>query len=922
MKDSVTLLDGYSLIYRTYFAFMKNPLLNREGKNVSVVYGFFNSLFAFIKKHQPPRFAVVLDSHAPTFRHEMYKEYKANREKAPDDLHAQIPIVEEVLKKLGIPIFKEAGLEADDIIASFARNCQKEQRVCKIITGDKDLLQLVDPYVSILKPDKGKYREMGEAAVIEEWGVTPNLILDLLSLMGDSADNIPGVAGIGPKTALKMLTAHPSLEEIYENLNELTPALQKKMEAGKENAYLSRSLVRLKDDDPYYAEQIPPLSLDREAASEIFMRENIPSLAIGKIKSTYKNSQGNSDSANLAAGDNLQLGTEGDQGTTTDVSMEIKSVLLDSQWKIAQTIEDVKSLLEKASSSEWIAFDIETDNINDMQATPVGFSLCFDDELAWYIPLKAEDKVIFEIDMIKPILKQFLEENCPKIIGQNFKYDYKVLLRWGIKCPAPAFDTMIAAWLIDSNLNNLGMDFLADRFLNYETIPFKEIVPKGTLFESVELEKAAPYAAEDALITWKLWKKFKPILEKENLLSIFNEMEMPLIPVLAEMEMNGIYLNKELLSFYSKKLGLQLDTLEKEIYQLCGKEFNIKSTKQLQQVLFEDRGLKPTKKTKTGYSTDTTVLQALAPLDPVPKLILRHRTLAKLKSTYTDTLGLLVHPETNRLHTRLIQTGTATGRLSSRDPNLQNIPVKDEEGRMIRRAFQAGEGNIFMSADYSQVELVVLASLADEENLKKAFLSGVDIHRRTASLIFNEDEIDITAAQRRAAKTINFGVMYGMSSFRLSRELSIPMKQASDFIKAYFESYSGIRRFIDNTVEKAQENGFVLTAGGHKRIINGINSRNKTEQQGAQRVAVNTPIQGTAAEIVKRAMLAISKRLSQSSLKAKMILQIHDELLFELPQEEEKELAVLVKEEMEKAANLSIPVKITIESGQSWGDFH
>lgn len=925
MKDSITLLDGYSLIYRTYFAFMRNPLINREGRNVSVVFGFFNSLFNYINRYKPDRFAVILDSKGPTFRHEMYPEYKANREKAPDDLHAQIPIVIEILEKLTIPIFQQEGMEADDIIASIATACSAQQIQCKVITGDKDLLQLVDEFVSIMKPDKGAYLEMNRDSVIEKWGVEPVQILDMLSLIGDKSDNVPGVKGVGEKGALKMLLAHPSLEEIYEHLDELTPAMKKKMEAGKEDAFLSRELITLKTDLDFGPQQIPALNPDREAASEIFLREDVNSLAVGgaagNAASSMAASRSGAASASVSAGENRELSGPGEIWNREPFTGEAQTLNPD-QTKAVSSIDELKSLLKEAAEAKVVALDVETDDIDEMKARPVGLSICFKSDQAAYVPLVAGSQPQLDEAEVKSLFKAFFETPGLKLIGQNFKYDAKVLTRWGAKPPAVYADTMVAAWLLESDINNFGMDFLAERFLHYKTIHFKDIVPKGETFGSLPLEVAAPYAAEDALITYRLWECFEPMLQKSGLDKLFFDLEMPLAELLGEMEMEGIYLDKSLLSFYSKKLEKQLETIQAEIYELCGKEFNINSTKQLQVVLFEERGLKPVKKTKTGFSTDTSVLQVLAEVDPVPTLILRHRSLAKLKSTYTDTLGEMVNEETGRLHTRLVQTGTATGRLSSRDPNLQNIPIKDEEGRMIRRAFQAGEGKIFLSADYSQIELAVLASLSDDPGLCEAFRTGEDIHRRTAALIFDEEPMEVTAEQRRVAKTINFGVMYGMSSFRLSRELSIPMKRAQEFIDAYFATYSGIRRFIDSTVASAQECGYVSTQGGHIRRIQGINSRNKTEQQGARRVAVNTPIQGTAADIMKRAMLTVSTRMKAEGFQANLLLQIHDELLFELPESEKEPLTKLVREEMEKATGLSVPVKITIESGRSWGDFH
>jgi DNA polymerase-1 len=557
-----------------------------------------------------------------------------------------------------------------------------------------------------------------------------------------------------------------------------------------------------------------------------------------------------------------------------------------------------------------------------MRAVPVGFSLAVEPGKACYIPLLAGGKRMFEDDAVRHRIQALVQDPGIRIIGHNFKYDYKVLRRWGVRTANLAFDTMIAAWMLDSTASAYGMDALASRLLGYKTIEFKDLVPKDGLFQDVPIEEAVRYAAEDADITFRLYEYFRPRLEERGLADLFSDLEMPLVPILAEMEYAGISLLSDRLLEYGKELEKNLGEIEAKIFEACGHSFNINSTKQLQEVLFEERKLTPTKKTKTGYSTDISVLEELAREDIVPSLVLRHRSLSKLKSTYVDSLPKLVNPETGRIHTRLIQTGTATGRLSSRDPNLQNIPIRDEEGRRIRSAFVPAEGHILISADYSQIELVVLAHLSGDPELGNAFRSGGDVHRRTAALIFDIGEDEVSADQRRIAKTINFGVMYGMSGFRLSRELGISRGKADSFISAYFHRYFRIKSFINRTVEETEKSGVSRTILGRERSIPAITSRNKTEKAGAERVAVNTPIQGSAADIVKLAMLRVDRRLREEKLGSRMILQIHDELLLEVPEAEADRVEELLREEMESAVELSVPLKVSIERGGSWGDLH
>ena len=896
------ILDGYSLIYKSYFAFIRNPMMNPQGENSSAIFGFFRTLFSLFDRYKPDYFLVTLDSLTPTFRHQMYPEYKATRDKTPEDLHAQIPRIEAILKALGIAAVRVNGYEADDIIATYAKKCQESGCQCRIITGDKDLLQLVSDNIKVIRYSKDDYNEMNRDGVFAEWGVWPEQILDYLSLCGDSADNIPGVRGIGPKGAVNLLQTYGNIDNIYQNLQNIKGANKAKLEASREDCLLSRRLVQLCTDVPleHNLEDFSTASLDYQAAIPLLKKEG--------IKSVIKWLE---DKVGAQAGDLFaQIQDDGPAKPETKKGT----------YTAITTIAQLEPLIEEVKKAGLYAFDSETDSLDFVTNVPVGFSIAIRAEEGFYIPLKAEGQTFIPEETVKSKLRQILEDPTLKLVGQNFKFDYQVLKRWGINPANIWFDTMVAAWLVDTRISTYNMDYLADHYFGYKTITYDEVVPKGKSFQDVPLGQATEYAAEDADITFRLYQHLLPLVQKANE-KLFFDVEMPLVTILGDMELEGIRIDRHVLEKYAVELDSQLAGIEKEIYRECGREFNINSTQQLQEVLFTDRKLKPIKKTKTGYSTDTSVLEELALEDVVPQLILKYRSLAKLKSTYVDALPQLTD-SSSRLHTTFRQTGTATGRLSSTNPNLQNIPIRDEEGRRIRKAFIAREGMVFLSADYSQIELVVLAHLSQDPELTKAFNNGVDVHRLTASLVFGIPQETVTPEQRRIAKVINFGVIYGMSAFRLSRELNIPVQQASGFIKMYFEKYAGVQNFISQTLEYARQHESVKTILGRERYINGINSKNHNEKSGAERMAFNSPIQGSAADIVKMAMINISRRLKEKGLESKMVLQIHDELIFEVPLKEVETMKALVKEEMENVIKLHIPLRVSIETAESWGDMH
>lgn len=980
IDDTLYVLDGYSVIYRSYFAFIRNPLRNPRGENSSAVFGFVRTLLSLFKEYNPRRFAVIMDSKTPTFRHEKYEEYKANRDATPDDLHAQIPVIESILEALGVPMVRVDGYEADDVMATLAQICREADRPCRVISGDKDLLQLVEEPVRVLRPGKDGIEELDRDGVYRDWGVWPEQILDYLSLIGDSSDNVPGVKGIGAKTAVKLLQEFGTLQEIYERLDEISSKSQRtKLEEGRESAWLSRDLITLAYDAPVpdidedyrlpelnYAAAAPllleqgmkaqvkemgldpgqfePAASDGTSGGSGTQREGAgePGDSAGAGAhtgtGTSAGSAASGDAAPPDATSEITPGTPPQQMAAAVLSAEERqSLAAAGEYELVDTLEKLDSWIEAVRREKTFAFDCETTGLNAINADPVGFSLAVANGSGCYIALRGPEGQVLPEDATRERLRSILTDESLRMVGQNLKYDWKVLAKWGVETTNVAFDTMIAAWLIDTTANGYGMDKLAEDYLGYQTTHFADLFPDApkrastgagngkkveASFAEVPLEQAAHYAAEDADVTLRLYTVLDPLLDQRDVREIFEELEMPLVPLLARMEMEGIGLDVEELTAYSAELGEQIEAITAEIYELVGHEFNIGSTQQLQKVLFEERKLQPVKKTKTGYSTDNSVMQELAREDPVPEKVLRYRMLSKLRSTYVDALPKLVNERTGRIHTSLNQTGTATGRLSSTDPNLQNIPIRDEEGRRIRSSFIPAPGKRFVSADYSQIELVILAHLSGDEALSAAFQEGEDVHRRTASLIFGMDAEDISSEQRRIAKTINFGVMYGMSAFRLSNELGIPRKEADAFITAYFGTYSGIRRFIDDTVAQAEAAGEVRTLLGRPRPLPDINSRNRTVKAGVERVAVNTPIQGSGADIVKRAMLAVNRRLATEQLASRLILQVHDELILECPADEVDRVKSLVMEEMSTAVELSVPLRVSVETGERWGDMH
>ena len=957
--DTVYIIDSYGLIYRCYFAFISRPLTNSKGENVSALFGFFRNLHSILEHYKPSYIIAAMDSKTPTFRHKIFDQYKANRPKTPEDLHAQIPWICDILGAMGIPTLQCDGYEADDIIATVASQCEKAGRSCRILSGDKDLMQLVTETTQILKPDHADvWKVIGREGVKAEWGVYPEKMLDLLSLYGDTADNIPGVKGCGVKTACKFLDQYGDLDGIYQHADEIKGAIGQKIRDGKESAYQSRELVRLCTEvpcDEIDITKFTSLSLDFSKAAEELMKYEIPScaklyneLALGKKSSSSEIPTGAKSIKSAAKTDTTEENASFNNSTYDPKAQlekdakELKDKLIPLHKIQAEIITlDCSKELEKAiekilAEKKEIAISVQTLDEENYSSALLGISFASSDKISYYIPFSSGEDLFSQGSLsvtegIKAIQKLF-DQTDSRLIFHDMKFTYKVLRHNGLKCLEESdtllsfFDTMIAAWLLDPEElgnNPYALDILAEKKLAILKTEYDEIVSKDNSLKDADQKDLAQYIGERPVITLALYKKLNALIKKFYKEKLFNEMELPLIPILSEMELRGIHLDTNQLYDYSKELSSQISNLEKEIFSIVGHEFNIASTKQLQEVLFTERGLKPSKKTKTGYSTDTSVLEELSIYDPVPKKILEYRELSKLLSTYVEALPKLTD-EDSLIHTTFVQTGTATGRLSCKDPNLQNIPVRSEQGRRIRSAFTSKPGTVFISADYSQIELVVMAHLSKDPNMCKAFTEGTDVHKATASLIYKVPQEEVTADMRRLAKTINFGVIYGMSAFRLSNELGISRTQAQEFITSYFTEYASIQRFISETIQEAHEKCRVSTIFGRSRFIPTINNANKNDQAAAERIAVNTPIQGSAADIVKMAMLKVNTALRKNPTGAKMLLQVHDELIFECPDNQEAidTTLKLIKENMENAVKLSIPLRVSIEYGKNWGEFH
>jgi len=882
------LIDGSSYIYRAYYAI--RHLSNSQGMATNAIYGFTNMLLKVMRDLEPDRLAVVFDSKGPTFRKEIYPEYKANRAAMPDDLVPQIPYIKKVVEAFNLPGLELPGYEADDIIATLAKRFAAKGMDVTVVTGDKDLMQIVDEHIRLL--DTMKDKVYGPAEVAERFGGADKVI-EVQALAGDSSDNIPGVPGIGEKTAKQLIDEYGDVETLLANLDQLKGKRRENLENFADQARLSKQLVTLVDDleldvdDDYFVMSAP----DQEALTALFRECEFHKL-LQEFSATKRPS--------------AALGT----------------------YRCVLDLGALQGMVAALEASERFAFDTETTGLDPMRAELVGLSFAVTPGEAWYVPvahryLGVPDQLPLAtvLEAISPLL------TSPRHlkIGQNLKYDILILKRAGLAVTAPIYDTMLASYLANPAARSHGMDSLAAELLNYHPIPYSEVVGTGKkqiCFDEVEVDKATRYAAEDADITLRLYETLQPMVVAQEQETLFNEVELPLLPILVGMESAGIRIDPAFLGGLSREMETKLAQLEAEIHELAGAPFNIGSPKQLGEILFERLRLPKGKKTKTGWSTDVEVLNKLADEHEIAAKILDYRSLAKLKGTYTDALPKLIHPETGRIHTSFNQAVTATGRLSSSEPNLQNIPIRTEEGRRIREGFIPSAGCLLLSADYSQVELRILAHMADEPALKEAFARGEDIHRRTASEVLGVFPEMVSDAQRRQAKAINFGVVYGISAFGLAKQLDISRREAQEFIDRYFERYPGIRTFMEACIAEAQEKLYVTTLLGRRCAIPEINSQNGAVRGYAERNAINYPVQGSAADIIKVAMVKIAARLDREGLQTRMLLQVHDELVFDVPEAELDTVALLVKEEMEGAVDLSVPLLVEVGSGRNWREAH
>jgi DNA polymerase-1 len=901
------LIDGSAQMYRAHFAFIRNPLKTSRGEITSAIFGFMNMLVSLIEREQPTHLAIVFDTKEPTFRHKRYPEYKATRDKMPEDLVDQLSRLDQVLRATGLPILARPGWEADDVIGTLAHQAAGMGYEVFMVTGDKDYQQLVTDKIKLYNPKTEGLLIMGPAEVEEKFGVPPEKVIDVLALMGDASDNVPGVAGIGPKTAVKLVQEYGGLEAVLAAAESMKPSkLRDNLIEHADTARLSKELVTIPLDAPiqFHAEDFAYTSILNPELHRL-----LEELELEKILSRLT----------IAKSENASAASTGDTRNYIAITNPAELQKLVAQWTKQKPL---------------LSWDLETTSVDPMQAEIVGSSFSIEEAVAYYISMEHLELDSLQMDRFErfgkavdantsaflAIVKPLLED--PKIskTGQNIKYDMQVIATYGVIVEGVKFDTMLAAYLINPGSRQLSIDALSQEYLSLPKIPTSALIGKGKeqlSMTDVDLERVTEYACEDADYALRLTHKLEGMLETQK--KILDEIEIPLLPVLREMEFNGIRLDVDYLKAMSGELDRDLERLKSECFAAAGEVFNLNSPKQLAAILFGKLHLPIQKKTKTGPSTDVDALTALAGMHELPMKLLDHRMLAKLKSTYVDALPLLVHPQTGRLHTTFSQTIAATGRLSSNNPNLQNIPIRTEIGRKIREAFIPGNAKWkLVSADYGQIELRIMAHLSGDENMLDSFGRNADIHRETAARMFNIKVADVDSDMRRAAKTVNFGIIYGQTDFGLAQELGIPRKEASEFRKNYFKLYPGVAAFMQSTIEKCRENGHVETMRGRRRAIPDINNTNRQLREFAERMAINTPVQGSAADMIKLAMIAISKRLKQENFSSSMLLQVHDELIFESPSNELERLSEMIRDEMQKALPLSIPVVVEVGIGENW----
>jgi len=883
-RPKLFLIDGSSYIYRAFYAI--RHLSNSKGLPTNAIYGFIQMILKVLKEHRPDYLAVVFDSKAPTFRSETFKAYKANRPAMPEGLIPQIPYIKKTVEGYRIATLEMDGYEADDLIGTVAKTLEAELEVV-IITGDKDLMQLVSDRIQIYDPMKEK--RYGVQEVVERFGVLPEQVVEVMALAGDTVDNIPGVPGIGEKTAIELIKTFGTIENLLNHLDQIQQKkLREKLENHGELARISRQLATIRTDAP-----IP-------CRKEDFV---LSPPDTNRLRELFKELEFN------------KLLKELSEGTPRQKP--------ERDYRLIVEREEFLLLLQDLRKSKCFAIDVETTSPHPMWAKLVGISLSHTPHQAFYIPLGHLTAKQLPLPWVLGELKPLLEDETIKKVGQNIKYDWIVLRHHGLTLRGVVFDSMIASYLLNPTKHNHNLSEIAREYLDREMADYKDIVGgKGMTFDQVALERARDYSCEDAEVTFQLFHLLLPKLKEGGFEELFHHVEMPLSTVLAKIERNGVKIDIELLNDFSKEIEIQLLQRMDRIYALAGETFNINSPQQLGKILFDKLKLPVIKKTKTGVSTDMEVLEKLSRHHDLPFEILGYRNLSKLKSTYIDALPKLIHPETGRVHTSYNQTVTATGRLSSSDPNLQNIPIRTDEGNRIRQAFIPEKGYIMASADYSQIELRILAHLSQDGVLMEAFRNDEDIHRRTASEIFGVPMEQVTPLMRREAKVINFGIIYGMSAYGLSQQLGTDPKIAQTYINEYFKKYTGVQTYIQNSLEEARKKGFVSTLLNRRRFLPELNSQTIALRQAAERMAMNTPLQGTAADMIKVAMIRIQNQLEALELSTKMIMQVHDELVFEIPVEEIEKTLPMIQHEMETVMELTIPLKVSIHTGKNWAEAH
>ena len=899
-KKRLFIIDGYATLYRSHYALIRNPLTTTAGMPTSAVFGFANQVFQLLEEENPDYIVAAFDPKGKNFRHELYTDYKANRSAMPDEIQTQLPYLWELLDGMNIPVLRIEGVEADDVIGTIAKMCEKDDLQCNIVSGDKDFMQLINDKTLLYAPQaRRREKEIFNAQkVSEKWGVGPEHIIDLLGLMGDSSDNVPGVEGVGPVTAKKLIQKFGSMENIYENIDQIeNEKLKEKLLNSKESAFLSKKLVTILTD------------VKVDASLSDFEKKEIDKT---KLESIFKELE--------------FTGLLKKIGSGTNISPE--TVKRKKEYDLITSLDRLQSFADSIQEGEWLSVDLETTSVNPMIAEIVGFSFSVKKDTGVYVPIHFKDKVdnLFgdnDLEVATNILKPVLEnEKIPKT-GQNIKYDALIMKRFGIDLQGIEFDTMIAAHLIDPNARSYKLDNLSLSHLNYKMVPIQDLIGSGRnqiTMDQVDLADITFYAAEDADVVIELTDIFLKELKKQNLYSYFQNIEIDLLPVLIDMQFHGIFVDRNYLLSRSKEIGIRLDALKKSIVKLAGQEFNLNSSQQLAEILFDQLNLPMIKKRSTAEA----ILTKLKEYHELPSLILGYRKLFKLKNTYLDPIPNNINEITNRVHSSFNQTMTATGRLSTSSPNFQNIPIRTEDGKEVRKAIKAQSDDYqILSADYSQIELRVMAHLSKDEALTKALNDGEDIHTFTAKNVFNvKEDQDVLPEMRRIAKIVNFGIMYGAGSFRLSQELGIPFAESKKIIDVYFDKYKGIKQYMEDTKLLVKKDKSVQTLLGRKRAVWDSDSQNQVRRDAAERMAINMPIQGTAAEMIKLAMIRIDKDLKENNLKSKLILQIHDELLLEVHNNEIDYVTEMVVKHMKNAMDLDVPIEIDCGVGPSWYEAH